>query len=207
MRGRGRWLESGRLGSLGGEDCVGQGEETGFEQYCAHTKGHAGIHINGCFAEYVRVDERFTTKLPDELSFVEAVPLVCAGRTAWKGLRVGGVWRGEWLLVLGSGGGLGHSAVQFAIGLGGRVVGVDARGAKDEVVEDVQRVTGGLGVHASGATALAAAATRMHGTVVQIAQPEEVVLPFRELVFRDVRVGGELGYASFYCGEEEEARI
>ncbi|KAI1449655.1 GroES-like protein [Annulohypoxylon stygium] len=214
-------LPLGPCGSCG--DCFGceEGEgngESGYEQYCAHTKGHIGVHIDGCFAEYVRVDERFTTKLPDELTFTEAAPLACAGRTVWRGVQVTGVRRGEWLLILGSGGGLGHLGVQFAKGLGIKVIGVDARdeglkitkemGAdvvldarktKQEVVKEVQKVTGGLGAHAAivladakNATALAAAATRMHGTVVQIAQPEEVVLPFRELVFRDVRIRGSL---------------
>ncbi|KAI1213653.1 GroES-like protein [Annulohypoxylon truncatum] len=216
----------------GGEEREGEGSEgeteTGFEQYCAHTQGHVGVHIDGCFAEYVRVDERFTTTLPPELSFVEAAPLACAGRTAWRGVRlaVDGARRGEWLLIVGSGGGLGHLAVQFAKGRGARVVGVDARDeglsvtrdagadavvdargkSKDEVVAEVRRVItttmggkGEKGAHASivladagGATALAAAATRMHGTLVQIAQPEVVALPFREVVFRDVRVRGSL---------------
>ncbi|KAI2466113.1 GroES-like protein [Annulohypoxylon bovei var. microspora] len=196
-------------------DCASASEgEGGHGQYCAHTKGHVGVHIDGCFAEYVRVDERFTTRLPSEISFTEAAPLACAGRTVWRGVQVAGVKKGEWLLILGSGGGLGHLGVQFAKGLGVNVIGVDARDeglkisagmgadvvldarkAKGEVVAEVQKATGGQGVHAAivladapSATALAAAATRMHGTVVQIAQPQNVA----ELVFRDVRLRGSL---------------
>ncbi|KAI1095321.1 GroES-like protein [Rostrohypoxylon terebratum] len=206
-------LPLGPCGSCG--ECL---SSEGYEQYCTHTEGHVGVNVDGCFAEYVRVDERFTTRLPDELAFAEAAPLACAGRTVWRGVHVAGVGRGEWLLIVGSGGGLGHLGVQFAKGLGIKVIGVDARDegldvtkemgadvvvdarmAKEEVVGEVQRATGGLGAHAAivladarSATALAAAATRMHGTVVQIAQPEEVVLPFRELIFRDVRIRGSL---------------
>ncbi|KAI0837393.1 GroES-like protein [Hypoxylon sp. FL0890] len=190
--------------------------------------GHVGVHLDGCFAEYVRVDERFTTKLPDEVGFRDAAPLACAGRTVWRGVKVAGVRAGEWLAIIGSGGGLGHLGVQFAKAMGVKVVGVDARDeglrmsrecgadvvvdarrAKKDVVWEVQRVTGGEGAHAAivladaeGATALAAAVTRMHGTVVQIAQPDEVKIPFQELVFRDIRVRGSL-----LCSPEESREM
>lgn len=38
------------------------------------------------------------------------------------------------------------------------------------------------------AAALGAAVTKMHGMLVQIAQPENVSVPFAELVFRDIRI-------------------
>ena len=45
---------------------------------------------------------------------------------------------------------------------------------------------------APGAAALGCALTRMHGTLVQIAQPEHVAVPFPELVFRDIRLRGSV---------------
>ncbi|KAI1403345.1 GroES-like protein [Hypoxylon fuscum] len=196
-------------------DCAGPAEA--HRQYCVGAR-HVGVHVDGCFAEYVRVDARSTTKLPDQVSFRAAAPLACAGRTIWRGVRQAALSSGEWFVLVGSGGGLGHLGVQFAKAMGIRVVGVDARdeglalsrayGAdvvvdarrgKGEVVAEVQRVTGGAGAHAAivlsdapGATALAAAATRMHGSVIQIAQPDDVSVPFRELVFRDIRLQGSL---------------
>lgn len=137
----------------------------------------------------------------------------------WRGVEQAGLKPGQWLAIVGSGGGLGHLGVQFAKKQGLQVVGIDARddglaitkamGAdvvvdarqgKDEVVKEVQAITeGGAGADATltladagGAAALACAVTRMHGTMVQIAQPEEIVVPFQELVFRDVRVKGSL---------------
>ncbi|KAI4862466.1 GroES-like protein [Hypoxylon rubiginosum] len=205
-------------------DCVGS--DGNYQQYCVNVAGHVGVHVDGCLAEFVRVDARFSTKLPPNIGFRAAAPLACAGRSAWRGVVQTGLTTGEWLLVVGAGGGLGHLAVQFARPRGLRVVAVDARdgalelarecGAdvvvdarqggdedkekcKEWVVAEVRRVTGGEGAHAAlvlsdaeGATATAAAATRMHGTLVQVAQPEEVRLPFRELVFRDIRVRGSL---------------
>ncbi|KAL5426751.1 hypothetical protein PMIN04_001688 [Paraphaeosphaeria minitans] len=32
----------------------------------------------------------------------------------------------------------------------------------------------------------------MHGTVVQVAQPDNVTIPFQELIFRDIRLRGSL---------------
>ncbi|KAI1780335.1 GroES-like protein [Hypoxylon cercidicola] len=197
-------------------DCAGPDESR--RQYCAAARGHVGVHVDGCLADFVRVDARFTTKLPPAVGFRAAAPLACAGRTAWRGVAQAGLAPGEWLLIVGAGGGLGHLAVQFARARGLRVAAVDARdgalglarecGADvvvdarrggEAVVEEVRGATGGEGAHASlvlsdaaEATALAAAGTRAHGTLVQVAQPEEVRLPFREVVFRDVRVRGSL---------------
>ncbi|KAI1417933.1 GroES-like protein [Hypoxylon sp. FL1857] len=193
-----------------------------------HPCGHVGVHIDGCFAEYVRVDERFTTKLPDEVRLRDAAPLACAGRTIWRGVKMADLKAGEWLAIIGSGGGLGHLGVQFAKAMGVNVLGIDARGeglrvssecgadvvvdarkGKAEVVGQVQSVTGGEGAHAAivladaeGATALAAAVTRMHGTVVQLAQPDEVKIPFQEFVFRDIRFRG-----SMLCSPEESREM
>ncbi|KAH7072643.1 zinc-binding dehydrogenase-domain-containing protein [Paraphoma chrysanthemicola] len=124
----------------------------------------------------------------------------------------------EWLGIAGSGGGRGHLGVQFAKALGLNVVGVDARdegleltrnGGADVVVDArkgveavvkaVHAVTNGEGVactlnvsDANSAMATCCGMTRMHGTVIQIAQPDNVVIPFRELIFRDIRIRGSL---------------
>lgn len=116
------------------------------------------------------------------------------------------------------GGGLGHLGIQFAKAKGLKVVGVDARdeglalskqaGAdilvdaregKEANVKTVKEATGGILVDAAvnvsdanSAAGLACAITRMHGKMLQIAQPENVVIPFREFVFRDVTVQGSL---------------
>ena len=91
-------------GSCG--DCLGPEGQT---QYCTNVDpGHVGVHVDGCFAEYVKVDSRSTTKLPDEVSFLSAAPLACAGRTIWRGVVQAGLKKGECLAIVGSGGGLGH---------------------------------------------------------------------------------------------------
>lgn len=196
-------------------DC--QGPEN-YKQYCPNSDGAIGVNIDGNFAEYVVIDARNAARLPDKVSFETAAPLACAGSTVWRGVLQADLKKGEWLCLVGSGGGLGHLGIQFAKALGLMVIGIDARdegialsketGAdvvidardgKDKVVEQVQKITGGAGADstvclsdAKSAAGLACAVTKMHGTMVQIAQPETVDIPFAELIFRDVRVKGSL---------------
>lgn len=66
-------------------------------------------------------------------------------------------------------------------------------------MEEVKKVTGDQGGDATlnvsddrTAAALAAAITKRHGYMIQIAQPPEVSIPFTEFVFRDIRVHGSL---------------
>lgn len=197
------------------KDCLGPEDQ---RQYCMQLEGHIGVQTDGCFAEYVKCDSRSTTKLPDAVTFMSAAPLACAGRTVWRAVLKAGLKKGEWLGIVGSGGGLGHLGVQFAKALGLQVVGVDARdeglelskkyGAdvvadarkgKDGVVKEVHAVTNGEGVDATinlsdhkDAAAIACAVTKMHGTMVQIAQPDNIEIPFPEIIFRDIRIIGSL---------------
>lgn len=93
--------------------------------------------------------------------------------------------------------------LELSKAMGADVV-LDARKDKDEVVRQVQDLTreanpGNPGVDATvvlsdaeSAAALGCAITKLHGTMVQVAQPSEVVIPFMELVFRDIRVKGSV---------------
>ena len=58
---------------------------------------------------------------------------------------------------------------------------------------------------APGAAALGCALTRMHGRLVQIAQPELVSVPFQELVFRDIRLRGSVLCSP--CESEDMVRL
>lgn len=175
-------------------DCA-PGQEN-WQQYCPHNGGVIGVHTHGAFATYAVVDSRAACKLPDSVTFETAAPLACAGCTVYRGIKVSGVQRGDWLAIVGSGGGLGHLGVRFAKALGIEVIGIDARdeslelsrqaGADvvidarcgdEEVIKKVEEVTGGRRAEATvnvsdadSAAATACAVTRMHGTMVQIAQ-------------------------------------
>jgi D-arabinose 1-dehydrogenase-like Zn-dependent alcohol dehydrogenase len=77
--------------------------------------------------------------IPDELSAIEAAPLLCAGVTTFNALRSSGARPGDTVAVLGLGG-LGHMAVQYAVKTGFRTVAI-ARG------HDKQELAIKLGAH------------------------------------------------------------
>jgi D-arabinose 1-dehydrogenase-like Zn-dependent alcohol dehydrogenase len=69
-------------------------------------------------------------RLPDELSPVDAAPLMCAGITTYNALRNSGARPGDTVAVLGLGG-LGHLGVQYAQRMGFHTVAI-ARGKDKE---------------------------------------------------------------------------
>ena len=206
------------------EACVNCTGPDDWKQYCAKTEGMIGVTIDGAFAEYVVVDRKMAAVVPDSMSLVSAAPLACAGCTIYRAVLVSEVKEGGWLAIVGSGGGLGHLGIQMAKAMGMKVIGIDARdeglelshevGAdrvfdarkgKNEVVKQVKDLTGGEGVEAAinlseheTAAPLACAVTRMHGRMVQVAQPANVSVPFLELIFRDIRIVGSL-----ICGPQQ----
>jgi len=73
----------------------------------------------------------------------------------------------------------------------------------------VHAVTNGVGADstlcisdAPPAAGLACAVTKMHGVMVQIAQPDNIEIPFPEIIFRDIRIHGSL-----ICSAEESRRM
>jgi len=91
-----------------------------------------GVTVDGGFAEFVKAKASHTAKLPDNLSFAEVAPLLCAGLTVHHAMRDAGVASGQRVAVFGIGG-LGHLAVQLAKALGAEVVAVDVADDKLEL--------------------------------------------------------------------------
>ncbi|WP_405587609.1 alcohol dehydrogenase catalytic domain-containing protein [Streptomyces sp. NBC_01190] len=90
------------------------------EQILCPNKRITGIVTDGGYAEYAVFREGFVTPLPDSLDPVAGAPLMCAGLTAFNGLRKAGVTSGSRVAVLGAGA-IGGMAVRFAIAMGARV--------------------------------------------------------------------------------------
>jgi D-arabinose 1-dehydrogenase-like Zn-dependent alcohol dehydrogenase len=87
-----------------------------------------GINYDGGYAEAMVAPADALALIPDELSAVEAAPLLCAGVTTFHALRARGARPGDLVAILGIGG-LGHLGVQFAAKMGFRTVAI-ARGAE-----------------------------------------------------------------------------
>ena len=102
----------------------------GWESLC-EKQTNTGYSINGCFAEYALADPAFVGRLPDGSDFVETAPLLCAGVTVYKGLKMTDATAGNWIVISGIGG-LGHLAVQYAKIMGFQVAAVDVDDSKLE---------------------------------------------------------------------------
>ena len=89
-----------------------------------------GITMDGGYQDYVLAPFEALASIPDEISPVEAGPLMCAGITTFNSLRNSGVRGGDTVAILGIGG-LGHLAVQFASKMGLRTIAI-ARGKDKE---------------------------------------------------------------------------
>jgi D-arabinose 1-dehydrogenase-like Zn-dependent alcohol dehydrogenase len=87
----------------------------------------SGISFDGGYADYVIAPANALALIPDDLSDVDAAPLLCAGITTYNCLRNSGARSGDTVAILGIGG-LGHLAVQYAVKCGYRTVAI-ARGA------------------------------------------------------------------------------
>ncbi|MEM2703522.1 MAG: NAD(P)-dependent alcohol dehydrogenase [Candidatus Bathyarchaeia archaeon] len=137
----------------------------GNENLCNNPK-QLGIHIDGGFAEYVKVPHyKYLIKLRN-LSPVEAAPLSCSGITAYSAVKKAALDPSKALLIVGAGGGLGVMAIQIAKAINGAmVIGVDIRdeaietakkagadyvidGRNAKVVDEINSLTGGKGVDA-----------------------------------------------------------
>ena len=85
-----------------------------------------GIAYDGGYAEYMVAPAEALARIPDDLSDVDAAPLLCAGITTFNALRESVLRPGDVVAILGIGG-LGHLGVQFAAKMGCEVVAI-ARG-------------------------------------------------------------------------------
>ncbi len=134
----------------------------GEEQLCT-TYRVLGEHVQGTFAEAVRVREDTLELVPKGVSWTEAAAFPLATLTAWHMIHTRGAVRpGQTVLVWGIGGGVAQAALQAAKLLGARVIVTSSSDAKlaaarslgaDEginhraadVAKEVRRLTGKRG--------------------------------------------------------------
>ena len=162
-----------------------------------------GITRAGGYAEAMVADAAALASIPDELSAVEAAPMLCAGISTYNALLKCGAAPGDLVAVLGVGG-LGHLAVQFAARMGFDVVATDrgperealarqlgARRYIDAATTEVGKALAELG----GAKAVIATAPNaksmsdavdglaLDGVLVALGVPEEpITIPVRALL-------------------------
>jgi len=115
-------------------DRVGVGWNGGYCGYCTSCRRGdffacetstlvTGVTCDGGYADYLVTPFSSLALVPEELSPVEAAPLMCAGVTTFNCLRNSGARPGEVVAVVGLGG-LGHLGVQYAAKSGFNTVAI-----------------------------------------------------------------------------------
>jgi alcohol dehydrogenase, propanol-preferring len=164
-------------------------------------QSNTGRSCPGTLQQYVVADSRYVSTIPDGLASEVAAPLLCAGLT-----MIGAVEKldpcmrpGDWVVISGSGGGLGHIGVQIASRMRGwRVIAIDAGEVKrqtslasgaevfidyedQDVAEEVLRLTG-EGAHGvivvpgtEEAFRLAPQLARSRATIACVGLPQETL--------------------------------
>lgn len=148
-----------KVGDRAGVGCMVDGNpecesfKAGQEQYCPDTtftygypeaSSPTGISQGG-YSTNIVVKEHFVVHIPENISFQEAAPLLCAGITTYSPLMKFDLKKGDKVGVAGVGG-LGHMAIKIAVSKGAEVYAFTTSpdkvddilkfGAKEAVVVD-----------------------------------------------------------------------
>ncbi|KAF8068989.1 mannitol-1-phosphate dehydrogenase MPDH1 [Lyophyllum atratum] len=198
----------------------------GHEQNCDEAK-ISGFNIDGTFSEYVVSYVNHVTPIPEGFDSMAAASILCAGLTVYRALKYSQTSPGDWIVVPGAGGGLGHLAVQYAKYMGRRVIAIDTGEDKKKlcqdlgadfwidfkesknVVTDIQNATEGLGAHSCVVTAASSSGykqaveyLRKGGTLMAVGLPGKAMLetPIFFTVYKSLSILGS------YVGNRQDAR-
>ncbi|SGZ49132.1 CIC11C00000000284 [Sungouiella intermedia] len=176
----------------------------------------SGYTHDGSFQQYATADAVHAARIPAGTDLAQVAPILCAGITVYKALKTAKLKAGQWVAIVGAAGGLGSLAVQYAVAMGYRVVGIDGGADKGEfakslgaeafvdftqtkdIVKDIQDITGG-GPHGVINVSVSEAAisksveyVRSTGTVVLVGLPAgaKVVAPVFTSVVKSVSICG-----------------
>lgn len=185
----------------------------------------------GTFAQYVIARANYVTPIPHKLESADAAPMLCAGLTSYSALRKCGAKSGQWVVVSGAGGGLGHLAIQIgARGMALRMVGID-HGSKEALVKEcgaeafvdmskfndegiaaeIRRITDGVGAKAvivcagsNRAYTQALSLLQFGGTVVCVGIPEGELAPI-STAYPGTLIAGQVHVIGSSVGSQIEA--
>ena len=107
----------------------------GWETLCKEQQ-NSGYSVNGSFAEYCLADGDYVGVIPEGVDLLEIAPILCAGVTVYKGLKMTEAKTGNWVAISGIGG-LGHVAVQYAKTMGFNVVAIDVDDSKLDLAKEL----------------------------------------------------------------------
>ncbi|KAJ7574026.1 chaperonin 10-like protein [Mycena floridula] len=198
----------------------------GLEQNCLEAK-LSGFTVDGTFQEYAVSYVHHVTPIPEGYASDAAASILCAGVTVYRAIKYSLTNSGDWIVIPGAGGGLGHLAIQYARVRGLRVIAVDTGAEKEklckelgaevwidfkeckDLVATIKDATGGFGAHAAVVTAASSSGykqavdyLRPGGTLMAVGLPGEATLDASIFftVFKSLNILGS------YVGNRQDAR-
>ncbi|KAH7002571.1 chaperonin 10-like protein [Ilyonectria destructans] len=110
------------------------------EPLCDHAQ-LSGYTVDGSFQQYAVAKAAHVARIPKECDLAAVAPILCAGLTVYKGLRVSGVQPGGSVAIVGAGGGLGNLAIQYAKAMGMHPIAIDGGAEKGQACLDLGATT------------------------------------------------------------------
>lgn len=179
----------------------------------------SGYTVDGTFQQYCIAKANHIARIPKECDLEAISPVLCAGITVYKALKESGVKPGQYVTIIGAGGGLGSMALQYAKAMGVHTIAIDGGDEKRKMcmeklgatafvdfsssknlVADVKKATAdGLGPHAVIVLAVnekpfqqASEYVRSRGTIVCVGLPANAYLkaPVFDTVTRMITIKG-----------------
>ncbi|KAJ7152779.1 chaperonin 10-like protein [Mycena filopes] len=197
----------------------------GREQNCLEAK-LSGFSVDGTFQQYVVSYVNHVTPIPEGFDSNAAASILCAGVTVYRAIKYSQTTPGDWIVLPGAGGGLGHLAIQYAKVAGLRVIAVDSGAEKKklcldlgadkwidfedskDIVEEIKAITDGLGAHSALVTAASSTGykqaieyLRGGGTLMAVGLPGRATLEASIFftVFKSISILGS------YVGNRQDA--
>ncbi|KAF5311145.1 hypothetical protein D9619_007804 [Psilocybe cf. subviscida] len=197
----------------------------GYEQNCENVK-ISGYTVDGTFQQYLVSWVNSVTPIPDGIESEAAASILCAGVTVYRALKYSETSPGDWVVIPGAGGGLGHLAVQYAKYMGRRVIAIDGGEEKrklcmelgaeawidytksKDIVDDIKKLTEGRGAHATIVTTASSSGytqaidyLRANGRLMAVGLPAKATLDASIFftVFKSITIHGS------YVGNRQDA--
>ncbi|KAJ7240659.1 chaperonin 10-like protein [Mycena haematopus] len=197
----------------------------GREQNCLDAK-LSGFTVDGTFQQYVVSYVNHVTPIPEGFDSNAAASILCAGVTVYRAIKYSQTVPGDWIVLPGAGGGLGHLAIQYAKVAGLRVIAVDTGADKKklcfelgadkwidfqeskDIVAEIKAITDGVGAHSAVVTAASSSGykqaieyLRNGGTLMAVGLPGKATLEASIFftVFKSISILGS------YVGNRQDA--
>jgi alcohol dehydrogenase, propanol-preferring len=110
--------------------------QTSDEPLCANAL-LSGYTVDGSFQQYAIAKAAHVARIPKECDLAAVSPILCAGITVYKGLKESGARPGQYVAIVGAGGGLGSFALQYAKAMGLHTIAIDGGAEKGQVCQQL----------------------------------------------------------------------